>query len=208
MHAAIKRGLTLGKYAPLHKGHQFVIETGLAEMDEMVVIIYDAPETTDVPLAVRSAWIRNLYPTVQVIEAWDGPTEVGYSPDLMYAHERYVIDTLGISGITHFYSSEPYGEHMSIALGAIDRRVDGARRRFPTSSTAIRSQPYTNRMYVSPLVYRDMIANVVFLGAPSSGKTTIAEQMARKYETTWMPEYGREYWRSIRQIGASNQSNS
>ena len=34
----MKRGLTLGKYAPLHKGHQFVIETALAEMDEVVVI--------------------------------------------------------------------------------------------------------------------------------------------------------------------------
>ncbi len=35
----MKRGLTLGKYAPLHRGHQLVIETGLAETDEMVVIV-------------------------------------------------------------------------------------------------------------------------------------------------------------------------
>ena len=42
----LKRGLTLGKCAPLHRGHQMVIETGLSEMDEMVIIIYDVPETT------------------------------------------------------------------------------------------------------------------------------------------------------------------
>ena len=92
-----KRGLTLGKYAPLHRGHQMVIETGLSEMDEMIVIIYDAPETTVIPLAVRSGWIRSLYPKVRVIEAWDGPTEIGYTAELMRSHERYVIDTLGVN---------------------------------------------------------------------------------------------------------------
>ncbi len=32
------RGLTLGKFAPLHKGHQPVIETALRETDEVEVI--------------------------------------------------------------------------------------------------------------------------------------------------------------------------
>ena len=188
------RGLTLGKYAPLHRGHQLVIETALAEMDETLVIVYDAPETTSVPLAVRSGWIRTLYPSVRVIEAWDGPTEVGYTAELMRAHERYVIDALGIGGITHFYSSEPYGEHMSRALGAIDRRVDEARRRVPVSARDVRRDPFAHREYVHPLVYRDLIVNVALLGAPSSGKTTLAERLAREFDTQWMPEYGREYW--------------
>ena len=122
----MKRGLALGKCAPLHRGHQLVIETALSEMDETVVIVYDAPETTSVPLAVRSGWIRALYPSVRVIEAWDGPNEVGYTPELMRTHERYVIDALGIGGITHFYSSEPYGDHMSRALG---RSIAGWTRR-------------------------------------------------------------------------------
>jgi phosphopantetheine adenylyltransferase len=65
----LKRGITLGKYAPLHRGHQLVIETGLSEMDEMIVIIYDSPETTRLPLGLRSGWIRSLYPTVQIIAA-------------------------------------------------------------------------------------------------------------------------------------------
>jgi len=190
----LKRGLTLGKYAPLHKGHQLVIETGLSEVEKMVVIIYDSPETTDISLAIRSEWIRSLYPTVEVIEAWNGPSEVGYTPELKRAHERYVIDSLGVEGVTHFYSSEPYGEHMSEALGAIDRRVDMARHRVPVSARQVRSDPFKYRGFVHPLVYRDLIANVVFLGAPSTGKSTLAERMAMEFNTQWMPEYGREYW--------------
>lgn len=192
--AGIKRGLALGKFAPLHRGHQRLIETGLAETDEMIVIVYDAPETTAIPLAVRSGWIRALYPAARVLEAWDGPTEVGYAPALMRSHERYVIDVLGVKGVTHFYSSEPYGEHMSRALGAIDRRVDQARQRVPVSGRAVRADPFRYRRYVHPLVYRDLIVNAVFLGAPSTGKTTLAERLAREFDTRWMPEYGREYW--------------
>ena len=32
-------GFTLGKYAPLHAGHQLVIDTALTEMDEVIVMI-------------------------------------------------------------------------------------------------------------------------------------------------------------------------
>ena len=41
---------------------------------------------------------------------------------------------------------------------------------------------------------RNLVTNVVFLGAPCSGKTTIAERLAREFGALWMPEYGREYW--------------
>ena len=47
-----QRGLTLGKFAPLHKGHQLVIETAVSEMDDVVLIIYDCPDVTPVPLNV------------------------------------------------------------------------------------------------------------------------------------------------------------
>jgi HTH-type transcriptional repressor of NAD biosynthesis genes len=51
-----------------------------------------------------------------------------------------------------------------------------------------------HREHVPPLVYRDLIANVVFLGAPCRGKTTITECLAHDFGTRWMPEYGRQYW--------------
>jgi HTH-type transcriptional repressor of NAD biosynthesis genes len=188
------RGLTLGKFAPLHHGHQHLIDTALAEVDELVVIIYDAPETTNIPLSVRAGWLRRLYPQVEVIEAWDGPTEVGDAPEIRQSHERYIIERLQIGGITHFYSSEFYGDHMSRALGAVDRRVDPPRAAVPISGSQVRADPYAWRAFVHPLVYRDLVTNVALLGAPSTGKTTLAARLAAAYGTVWMPEYGREYW--------------
>ena len=109
-------------------------------------------------------------------------------------HEDYVIKQLKLAGITHFYSSEFYGDHMSRALGALNRLVDVSRAVVPVSATAIRENPFSFRSYLHPRIYRDLIVNIVFLGAPSTGKTTIAEWLAREYQTVWMPEYGREYW--------------
>ena len=190
----LSTGLTLGKYAPLHKGHQFVIETALAEVDELVVMIYDCPDTTRIPLTTRARWLRALYPRVQVIEAYNGPTQVSEDPKIERLHEEYIIASLEGRKITHFYSSEFYGEHVSRALSAIDRRVDEQRRNYPIRATSIRADPYRYRNCVHPLVYRDLVTNVVLLGAPSTGKTTLARHLAQQYQTVWMPEYGREYW--------------
>ncbi len=186
-------GLTLGKFAPLHKGHQFMIETALQEVDELIVVIYET-DVTPIPLHIRAGWIRKLYPAVRVIEAWDGPD--GYSNDREHEirEEQYILGLLDGEQVTHFYSSEFYGEHMSVALGAVDRRVDEARREVPISATMIRSDPYKYRESISDVVYRDLITKVVFVGAMSTGKSTITEALAARHGTTFASEYGRDYW--------------
>lgn len=83
---------------------------------------------------------------------------------------------------------------MSRALGAIDRRVGEAHERFPVSGRQVRGDPFRYRELMDPLVYRDLIINVVFLGAPSTGKASLAQHLARELDTRWMPEYGHEYW--------------
>jgi HTH-type transcriptional repressor of NAD biosynthesis genes len=195
-------GLTLGKFAPLHRGHQYVIETALAEMDEVWIMIYDT-DVIDIPLSVRANWLRRLYPAerVRVIEARNGPQKSKCSTERAYeiAEEQFIMRLLDDQQITHFYSSEPYGRHVSIALDAVDRRVDEARQQVPISATMIRGDAYRYRSYVHPLVYADFVQKVVFVGAMSTGKSTIVEALAARYQTVFMPEYGRKYWET-RQI--------
>lgn len=187
-------GLTLGKYAPLHRGHEHVIRTALGEVDRLIVMIYDCPEVTRIPLARRARWIAALYPEVEVMPVQAAPAEVGDTPEIRRAHEAFILHTLAGRRITHFYSSEFYGSHVSAALGAVDRRIDPERRAVPVSATLIRADPYRHREYLSPLVYRDLVCNVAVLGAPSTGKSTLCAALARTYATAWMPEYGRKYW--------------
>lgn len=183
----------MGKFAPLHKGHQFLIETAIKKMDEVIVMIYNAPSVTDVPLDVRANWIRKLYSKVKVIEAWDGPEDNGHSERIKKINEDYILKKITVP-ITHFFSSEWYGEHVSKVLGAKNVVVDEARKKFPISGTLIRANVFENRKFLDPVVYSDLITKVVFVGAESTGKTTISKRLSEEYETAWMPEYGREYW--------------
>lgn len=192
-------GLTLGKFAPFHHGHQLVIEQALANTDQVIVVIYDAPETTPVPLPRRADWIRQRYPSVELVEAWDGPTTVGDTPEIMKQQEDYLLELLGDRRITHFFSSEFYGDHISKALAAQDCRVDPARSQVPISGTVLRQNPYEHRHFLDPQVYQSLITKVVFLGAPSTGKTSLARALAEQFNTVWMPEYGREYWEQHQQ---------
>ncbi len=145
-------GLTVGKFAPLHKGHQFLIETALSEVDHLIILIYNCPDTTNIPLDVRAGWIRSLYPRVEVIEAWDGPAEMGDTPKIKRLQEKYILGILDGRKITHFYSSEFYGEHMSLALHSVDRCIDEQRSKLTISATQIRENVYACKKYLSPLV--------------------------------------------------------
>ena len=48
-----KIGFTIGKFAPLHKGHQFLIETALKEMDKLIVVVYDT-DVINIPTEKRT----------------------------------------------------------------------------------------------------------------------------------------------------------
>lgn len=192
-------GLTLGKFAPLHRGHQLVIETALAECERVTVVVYDAPSTTRVPLSVRAGWVRTLYPQVRVIEGWAGPEAVGDTPAVQRLHDHYLREVLGLTDVTAFYSSERYGQATAAGLGAVHRPVDPARTRWPVSGTAVRADPFGHQGLLDPVVYRDLVASVVLLGAPGSGKSTLAERLAADLDSVWMPEYGREFWHAHQQ---------
>jgi|SRR5690242_6158628 len=38
-----------------------------------------------------------------------------------------------------------------------------------------------------------MLKKIVVIGPESTGKSTLSEELARQYKTTWVPEYAREY---------------
>lgn len=61
-------GFTIGKFAPLHKGHEYLIEKGIKEMDEFYVIVYET-NVIDIPVETRANWIKKLYPKAKIIYA-------------------------------------------------------------------------------------------------------------------------------------------
>jgi len=152
-----KIGLTIGKFAPLHKGHQFLIETALKEVDELVVMIYDQPDVTNVPLKVRAGWIKKLYPKVRVIEAYGSPKKIGKDAETIKMQVDYILERIKGIKITHFYSSEWYGKFVSEALNATNVLVDPERKKFPISGTLSRSDYMEHKDMIDPVVFEDIV---------------------------------------------------
>ena len=190
----MKIGLTLGKFAPFHKGHEFLIKSALYEVDKLIVVIYNASLTTNIPTHVRAQWIRNIFPEVEVIEANDGPQEIGYTHEIILKQNKYLRKILGGAEIHYFFSSEHYGDPVSKYFNCTNRVIDLTRRSFKISGTAIRNNPYKYKDYLSEIVWNSIKPKIIFLGGPSTGKSTIARICSSLYDGIYCEEYGRSYW--------------
>lgn len=186
----------MGKYAPFHKGHEFVIAAALKEMQKVIVIIYNASEVTDIPTEKRADWIRQIFPDVEIIVAEDGPQETGYTSEIMEKQHNFLKRVLNGREIHSFYSSENYGAFVSEALNCNNRIVDINREIIPISGKQIRQTKDVKNIkkFVSKVVYDDIKPKYYFLGAPSTGKTTISQKCASFFNGSYCEEYGRNYW--------------
>lgn len=150
-----KIGFTIGKFAPLHKGHQYLIETAIKEMDKVYVIVYET-DLIDVPTEQRADWIRKLYPDVNVIIAKNPPKQYGMDEESVKIQTDYLKTILGDIKGTHFFSSEKYGKFVARDLNVENREVDYKREFVPVSGTKVRAdfEKYAN--YVTKIVYDDI----------------------------------------------------
>ena len=57
-------GLVVGKFCPLHQGHQLLIESAVGDCDQVIVISYTKPEFDRCGRANRERWIAELFSMV------------------------------------------------------------------------------------------------------------------------------------------------
>lgn len=196
----MSRGLVVGKFMPLHRGHQLLIESALADVDDLTVVVYDQPDVPgaeNMPIRKRLGWVSSLYPQVENLLSMPDPVDGDYQEhdDPKYA-QAYADQLAFLGPFDYVFSSESYGESFAKALGAKNVTVDAARNLVPVSGTVIRENAYKHRGLIDPLVYKSLIYKVVFVGTESTGKSTLAAMCAENYKTKWAHEYGRELWES------------
>ena len=151
-----KVGFTIGKFAPLHKGHQYLIETALDEMDKMIVVVYDT-DVIDIKTEKRAEWIKKLYPSVEIKFAHNPPTQYGLDDESVKIQMEYLTQIMGNENPTHFYSSEKYGASVAKYMNLIDRRVDNERVKVPIRAEIIRNNIEENKKWLENNVYEDYV---------------------------------------------------
>jgi NadR type nicotinamide-nucleotide adenylyltransferase len=212
------RGLVVGKFCPLHLGHELLIAQAQRQCGELLILSYAKPGFAGCETERRAFWLRQRFPgvashvideaTLAALCAARGVATREVPPDAAPddVHRHFVAWLLAdvlAAPVDAVFTSEDYGDGFARVLagrfGAPVRHVcvDRARRAVPVSGTQIRADPRAWRQYLSPPVIASLVppvSRVALLGAESTGKSTLAKALAEALGTVWAHEYGRELW--------------
>ncbi|RYX83258.1 histidine kinase [bacterium] len=181
-------GLVIGKFYPPHRGHRFLIETALSRVEHLHIMVCGRPGEKPEG-ALRADWLREMFPQAKV---W-------LINDIYYGHdddsEMWAYLTTSWLGRAPdvVFTSEHYGQPFTQCLGCEHVEVDMARVQVPISGTRVRAAPLSNWEFLDAPLRQYYAKRVVIVGAESTGSTTLAQDLAERFNTMWVPEYGREY---------------
>ena len=203
--------LVSGKFAPLHTGHEHLIQRAIESGLPVLVLVYDSPGFQPA-VHVRAGWVKARFPEVRVLSVFDPPehretvspvdeivsvlTQPSHKADLkISSYYARLLREVYSGPVARVYSSEAYGTTFAQALGAQHIMVDQARARHPVSGTLCRQEPHLARQrgWISPEVYAHYLKKVCLVGGESTGKSSLAQALAERLGTVWVPEYGREF---------------
>lgn len=188
--ARARTGLILGKFLPPHAGHLYLVDFARAYVEQLTVLVCSLARE---PIAgeLRFRWMQELCagPGVTVVHVTD---EVPQTPE---EHPEFwaIWREIGLRHGKHevLFASEDYGFRMAEEIGAEYVPVDHARAMVPVSGTLVRAAPLVAWQHLPPPVRAHYVKRVCIFGPESTGKTTLARELAGHYRTVWVPEYAR-----------------
>jgi NadR type nicotinamide-nucleotide adenylyltransferase len=220
-HKLYRRGLVVGKFCPLHRGHMYLIQNAVDACSDVLIISYTKPEFVGLGRARREAWLREVFPGVRSLVVDDAslgdlcasrglpPRRLPHNDEDAAVHREFtawLCETICETTVDAVFTSEDYGDGFALALSAYFGAalpgtapvrhvcVDLPRAAVPISGTRIRDNLHLHREFMHPAVYANFVERICLLGGESSGKTSLAQALAERLGTVCVPEVGREHW--------------
>jgi HTH-type transcriptional repressor of NAD biosynthesis genes len=180
------------KAMPFHKGHEALIEYAKSKCDQLTILV-GAREGEPIPLKYRLNWVSSAYlndPKIVVLgDNISHPDDLSYD-DLSVWWGKHILENFG--KFDRVFSSEDYGDFFAKAMKAENHVFNIARTVVPISATMIRNKPLTNWEYLNSFAKDYFVKKICIVGSESTGKSTMAMQLAAHYDTIWSHEVGRE----------------
>lgn len=155
----MKIGFTIGKFAPFHKGHEFLIKKAIEEMDEFYIVIYDTPEY-GLDIKTKEKWIKDRFPSAKILYAYNSPKQYGLDEKSVKIQMEYLSKIISGIPVNYFYSSEEYGKCVAKFLNINNVEVDKKRKNYPISATLLREDVNKYKEYINPNVYKYYELNI------------------------------------------------
>jgi len=182
--------MILGKFMPPHRGHRYLVDFARSYVQHLTVLVCSI-ESEPIPGELRFAWVRELFPYVEVLHVTDeNPQEPVDHPDFWRIWRETIARAMPrLPGCV--FTSESYGEKLAEVLGARHVLVDPGRELVPISASRIREDPLGNWRYIPECVRPYFARRVCIFGPESTGKSTLVRDLARHYDTVFAGEYAR-----------------
>ena len=189
-----KKGLIIGKFMPVHRGHIRLVEFGARHCDQLIVAVCSRPnEPIDGKL--RYGWMKELFADNKNIKVvWvrkDLPQDKKPSRRASKIWSSYLKNRFGKVDI--IFSSEIYGDYLAEYMEIVHGQFDLERKNVPVSATDIRNDPFGCWNYIPRTVRPYFVKKICIYGSESTGKSTLARELAKNYGTVWVPEFAREH---------------
>ncbi|HEX8200842.1 MAG TPA: AAA family ATPase [Isosphaeraceae bacterium] len=183
-------GMILGKFMPPHAGHLHLVEFGRRFAASLSVLVCSL-EREPIPGRLRYEWVRELFPDVHAVPVTDDlPQEPAEHPRFWEIWREVIRRAVG-RPIDFVFASEPYGHRLAAELGATFVPVDLARESVPVSGSVIRARPLDYWRYLPDCVRPYFVRRVCLFGPESTGKSTLARDLAAHFATAHVPEFAR-----------------
>lgn len=182
------KGMVLGKFMPPHLGHLHLVEFARAYCDEVCVFVEKVPGET-IPSELRWRWMQQLCPDCTVLHLVDlNPQDPSEHPDFWQIWRESLLRNLPFQPDA-VIASEAYGARLARELGAEFVPADLGRSAVPVSGTAIRQDPMRHWRFIPRVVRPHFVRRVRIVGPESTGKSTLAKEIAEHFDTVHVPEY-------------------
>lgn len=200
--AYVGHGLAFGKFMPPTNGHLHFLEFARQSCRKLTIIVCSLPEEP-IPGEIRYQWMKQLFPDCNVVHHYTPiQQEPKTSPD----------DPTGVKDIPFFetwrdsinrhcpgeefdalFASEDYGFRMADIMGIKFIPVDIRRELVPISGTKMREDPVKHWEHLHPVIRPYFLKRIAIVGPESCGKSTLAHDLAAKFNTVSVGEYARSY---------------
>lgn len=155
------RALVVGKFCPLHKGHQYLLDVATELSDHLMILSYTSQDL-GFTAKERQAWLSKLYPKASIVVLdKDSRRNLPDDDANEYMHRQFC--AVECERNNNFkpdviFSSEKYGdgfaEHLTRYFGhhVTHEVVDLLRQKVPISGTQLRADPALWERFVDLVV--------------------------------------------------------
>lgn len=184
-------GLVIGKFMPLHRGHEILFAFARQCCDELTIVV-DRLAGQETSPETRARHVREVAGCARVAPiAREMPQAPLEHPLFWEVWRDELIESCGGKAPDVLVASMDYGVPLSRALGARFVPFDFERSMLDVSSTAIRADPFGLWPVISAPARELYVRRLCLMGPESTGKSVCAQAVASKIGAGLVPEYAK-----------------